>query len=165
MSPYWGLLITHMRTSYLLCLKIVCPDIFQLPTHFVCVCALYRHFSSNLLIFFPFYRNLGKSGLRVSCLGLGKLGWRQGNIQLSFKLLNKIRLSVSPSLSLFRHLGDIWIADLWWSEHSLSVCLYEKSIPAHLHSFGFLCNTVRRTVNKSQCSRSQEYVWQALRLL
>uniref|UniRef100_A0A3Q4I3J1 Voltage-gated potassium channel subunit beta-1 n=1 Tax=Neolamprologus brichardi TaxID=32507 RepID=A0A3Q4I3J1_NEOBR len=69
-----------MRTSYLLCLKIVCPDIFQLPTHFVCVCALYRHFSSNLLIFFPFYRNLGKSGLRVSCLGLG-----------NFKLLNKIQ--------------------------------------------------------------------------
>lgn len=61
--------------------------------------------------FSPDRRNLGKSGLRVSCLGLGEFlrrDWKNVSPRLSpVKQNQRLRLP-SPS----RHLGDVRIADL-----------------------------------------------------
>lgn len=53
---------------------------------------LHRLFFFCLLL----HRNLGKSGLRVSCLGLGESAWRQENIHLCFSRSNETNVSVSP---------------------------------------------------------------------
>lgn len=73
-------------------------------------------------------RNLGKSGLRVSCLGLGEFlhcGWKNVSPRLSpVKQNQRLRLP-SPS----RHLGDVRIADLRWGESSaVDLRLPETSI-------------------------------------
>lgn len=68
-----------------------------------------------------FHRNLGKSGLRVSCLGLGELVWMQENIHLTFNPWNKTNVCVSPPVQ-----APGWHLDhrslMRWELHRHSVC-------------------------------------------
>lgn len=131
----------------------------DLPSYCVCKCILNTHTSyrlfvvyswASLSVFFFSHRNLGKSGLRVSCLGLGELVWRQTYSSVSIP--QTIQTSLSP-LS-FRHLGDIWITDLWWGENSVvsrsySLCGKRFALWAHSQSNNLTCVFNYRNVSKS----------------
>lgn len=99
-------------------------------------------FASDLLLSFfppPFRFSPQEPGeVRPPCFlpWVRWVGAKAGKHSSPFQALKqnkRLRLS-----SLFRHLGDIWIADLWWGEISaVSLCLHEESIPEHIRSYCF----------------------------
>lgn len=106
---------------------------------------LHRQF---LFLLFFFHRNLGKSGLRVSCLGLGELVWRQENIHLCFNPSNKTNVSVSPLVQ-----APGWRLDhrslMRWEFCCLSVCSRSR-FPSTFTHIALVENTLH-CEHKSQC--------------
>lgn len=110
------------------------------------------------------HRNLGKSGLRVSCLGLGELVWRQENILLihfePLKQNNKMFLS----LLWFRYLGDIWITDSWWGESNV-VSQFQWEVDSRAPSLILLLWKTFGTVNTNLSFFNYRFFFKILQTL